>query len=93
MLMLKLLVRTWTKKELNFGTCLFSQSTKKLAKMSKPNVVFVLGAPGSGKGTQCSKIVEKFGYVHLSAGKEKFFKLKYSTLATVANMSLSLCRP
>lgn len=34
----------------------------------KPKVVFVLGAPGSGKGTQCSKIVENFGYVHLSAG-------------------------
>lgn len=33
------------------------------------NVVFVLGPPGSGKGTQCSKIVEKFGYTHLSAGE------------------------
>lgn len=28
----------------------------------------VLGGPGSGKGTQCSKIVEKFGYTHLSTG-------------------------
>ena len=26
--------------------------------MAKPRVVFVLGAPGSGKGTQCEKIVE-----------------------------------
>ena len=26
------------------------------------------GGPGSGKGTQCSKIVEEFGYAHLSAG-------------------------
>ncbi|XP_077980963.1 UMP-CMP kinase-like [Glandiceps talaboti] len=34
----------------------------------KPNVVFVLGAPGAGKGTQCEKIVEKFKYIHLSAG-------------------------
>jgi len=33
-----------------------------------PNVVFVLGGPGAGKGTQCTNIVEKFGYVHLSAG-------------------------
>jgi len=33
-----------------------------------PNVVFVLGGPGAGKGTQCAKIVEKFQYVHLSAG-------------------------
>lgn len=39
------------------------------AKMAgKPKIVFVLGAPGAGKGTQCAKIVENFGYVHLSAG-------------------------
>ncbi|CAI9095499.1 OLC1v1031473C6 [Oldenlandia corymbosa var. corymbosa] len=31
-------------------------------------VVFVMGGPGSGKGTQCSKIVQEFGYTHLSAG-------------------------
>lgn len=36
--------------------------------VAKPKVVFVLGAPGSGKGTQCARIVEEFGYVHLSAG-------------------------
>jgi len=36
--------------------------------MSKPNIIFVLGGPGAGKGTQCLKIVEHFGYVHLSAG-------------------------
>lgn len=35
---------------------------------SKPQVVFVLGAPGAGKGTQCQRIVDAFGYVHLSAG-------------------------
>ena len=34
----------------------------------KPNIVFVLGGPGAGKGTQCANIVEKYGYVHLSAG-------------------------
>ena len=34
----------------------------------KPNVVFVLGGPGAGKGTQCQKIVDHFGYAHLSAG-------------------------
>lgn len=26
------------------------------------------GGPGSGKGTQCEKIVETFGFTHLSAG-------------------------
>ena len=30
--------------------------------------MFVLGGPGSGKGTNCARIVSKFGYVHLSAG-------------------------
>ncbi|EDO38864.1 predicted protein, partial [Nematostella vectensis] len=27
-----------------------------------------LGGPGSGKGTQCARIVEKFGYTHFSTG-------------------------
>ena len=34
----------------------------------KKTVVFILGGPGSGKGTQCELIVKKFNYVHLSAG-------------------------
>lgn len=33
-----------------------------------PNVLFVLGGPGAGKGTQCGKIVERFGWEHISAG-------------------------
>ena len=33
-----------------------------------PQVVFVLGGPGSGKGTQCSLLASKFGMCHLSAG-------------------------
>ncbi len=32
------------------------------------SIVFVLGGPGSGKGTQCAKVVEKYGFTHLSAG-------------------------
>ncbi|XP_060602068.1 uncharacterized protein LOC132755252 isoform X4 [Ruditapes philippinarum] len=31
-------------------------------------VVFVIGGPGSGKGTQCERIVEKYGFTHLSSG-------------------------
>ena len=27
-----------------------------------------IGGPGSGKGTQCSLLVEHFGFTHLSAG-------------------------
>ena len=33
-----------------------------------PAVVFVLGGPGSGKGTQCARLVESLGFCHLSAG-------------------------
>lgn len=31
-------------------------------------VVFVLGGPGSGKGTQCDRIVRDYNFCHLSAG-------------------------
>ena len=34
----------------------------------KPFVQFCLGGPGSGKGTQCGSLVQKYGFVHLSAG-------------------------
>ncbi|NP_001040356.1 UMP-CMP kinase [Bombyx mandarina] len=43
------------------------QSSRYINKMV-PQVVFVLGAPGSGKGTQCSMISKEYDYVHLSAG-------------------------
>ncbi|XP_034952315.1 UMP-CMP kinase 2 [Chelonus insularis] len=36
--------------------------------MQKPEVLFILGGPGSGKGTLCYHLVKKTGYVHLSAG-------------------------
>lgn len=32
------------------------------------NVIFVLGGPGSGKGTQCAKLVNNYKFIHLSAG-------------------------
>lgn len=40
------------------------------ASVSTPRVVFVLGGPGSGKGTQCELIAgeDALGYAHLSAG-------------------------
>lgn len=31
-------------------------------------MIFVLGGPGAGKGTQCSKLVSTYGFTHLSAG-------------------------
>ena len=38
------------------------------SKPKKFRVVFVLGGPGAGKGTQCANIVRDFGFTHLSAG-------------------------
>ena len=35
---------------------------------SSVSVIFVLGGPGAGKGTQCALLVRDFGFVHLSAG-------------------------
>ncbi len=31
-------------------------------------VIFVLGGPGAGKGTQCANLVRDYGFNHLSAG-------------------------
>ena len=30
--------------------------------------MYYLGGPGSGKGTQCERIVDRYGLTHLSAG-------------------------
>lgn len=44
-----------------------NQQQQKLAQQ-KYKVIFVLGPPGSGKGTQCQRIQQCFGFAHLSAG-------------------------
>lgn len=31
-------------------------------------VLFILGGPGSGKGTQCDNLVEQYGCIHYSTG-------------------------
>uniref|UniRef100_A0A1B6D2J4 UMP-CMP kinase n=1 Tax=Clastoptera arizonana TaxID=38151 RepID=A0A1B6D2J4_9HEMI len=49
-----------------FATCFKFYSI--MAELQKHKVVFVLGGPGAGKGTQCANIVNEFGFVHLSAG-------------------------
>jgi len=57
-----------------------SQITQKMPALPSPqktgatwsskdvSVIFVLGGPGVGKGTQCSNMVKDYGFVHLSAG-------------------------
>merc|ERR1739847_56166 len=32
-------------------------------------IIWLVGGPGSGKGTQCDRIVGKFGFTHLSSGE------------------------
>jgi len=32
------------------------------------SVLYVLGGPGAGKGTQCANLVRDYGFTHLSAG-------------------------
>ena len=46
--------------------CGGSKSTN--ADADKVNVIFVIGGPGSGKGTQCAMIKDKYKYDHLSTG-------------------------
>ncbi|XP_062974035.1 adenylate kinase isoenzyme 5 [Elgaria multicarinata webbii] len=35
--------------------------------LKKSNIIFVVGGPGSGKGTQCEKLAQKYGFTHLSS--------------------------
>ncbi|XP_034977522.1 adenylate kinase isoenzyme 5 [Zootoca vivipara] len=34
--------------------------------LKKSKIIFVIGGPGSGKGTQCEKLAQKYGFLHLS---------------------------
>ena len=35
---------------------------------NETSVIYVLGGPGAGKGTQCANLVRDYGFTHLSAG-------------------------
>jgi UMP-CMP kinase len=52
----------------NHKADIFAEIQAHLDRFRKFEVVFVLGGPGCGKGTQCARIQEHFGYRHLSAG-------------------------
>jgi adenylate kinase family enzyme len=49
---------------------MFSVAKEDLEILSKRklNLIFILGGPGTGKGTQCVKIVNDFKYIHISTG-------------------------
>ncbi|KHJ92788.1 adenylate kinase isoenzyme 5 domain protein [Oesophagostomum dentatum] len=44
------------------------QKTLEALKIANIPIFFVVGAPGAGKGTQCEKIVAKYGLSHISSG-------------------------
>ena len=53
-----------------------------------------IGAPGSGKGTQCEKLVEEFGYTHISVGdviRREIKKVRRSLAAVVLTVTYVLC--
>lgn len=41
-------------------------SDKPVFDSSKITVIYILGGPGAGKGTQCALIVKDYGFKHLS---------------------------
>jgi hypothetical protein len=49
--------------------------------LGNPKITFVLGGPASGKGTQCAKLVEEFGYTHISTGD--LFRAEVAKVSTV----------
>ncbi|KAI9510382.1 UMP-CMP kinase [Russula earlei] len=45
-----------------------SETKRPIFDKENATVIFVLGGPGAGKGTQCHLLVEKYNFSHLSAG-------------------------
>ncbi|XP_042444245.1 UMP-CMP kinase 3-like isoform X1 [Zingiber officinale] len=43
-------------------------ATEAISNRKTPFITFVLGGPGSGKGTQCQKIADVFNFEHICAG-------------------------
>lgn len=60
---------SWIFKEKFKMTAIFSQPApwgKSYAGRMK--TIWVIGGPGCGKGTQCDRMIENYGFVHLSSG-------------------------
>ncbi|KAJ8379750.1 hypothetical protein SKAU_G00005280 [Synaphobranchus kaupii] len=56
------------KGEFQLAELLFTQKITMAEELKNHTIIFVVGGPGAGKGTQCRKIVAKYGYTHLSTG-------------------------
>ncbi|KAF8597889.1 P-loop containing nucleoside triphosphate hydrolase protein [Ceratobasidium sp. AG-I] len=54
------------------GSCTAATTTNTLLTLAfdsnKVMVIYALGGPGAGKGTQCARLVQDFEFVHLSVG-------------------------
>jgi guanylate kinase len=46
----------------------FGEMKEIVTPLITPKFAFVLGGPGCGKGTNCTRLKEEFGFIHLSAG-------------------------
>lgn len=47
---------------------IFASKKIDVSPLKSAKVIFVIGGPGSGKGTQCAKMVDRYGYTHISSG-------------------------
>lgn len=43
--------------------------SRTLQTSSSPPIVFVMGGPGCGKGTQCKYMATKYGFCHMGLGQ------------------------
>ena len=41
---------------------IFKTKRRTMSIEAKPKIIFILGGPGAGKGTQCGIMTEKYGY-------------------------------
>ena len=53
----------------NFRRTRITQNFMSMINKSIPKVLFVLGGPAAGKGTQCIKLSNEYGMKHISAGE------------------------
>jgi UMP-CMP kinase len=47
---------------------LIQKDTDNFGLLSKPHLFFLLGGPGSGKGTQAENLIRDYKFKHLSTG-------------------------